>query len=138
MKPVTLNEAVSAWHELKELVRVRVETQPPSEHKLQWLASSKLVLSGPWQVEAQFADVRAQFEVRYQRFGAALGQANIEVPIGVRIKGPEVWGLTPVWGDTHIFWRLNDVYDITPDSLVTRVLDRLATYYQEYKLHAIT
>jgi len=134
---VASGEAVKTWQELQELVRALVPKESQSVPKIQWLASGRLVLIGPWQVEAHFAENGGKYEIRFQRFGGDLTRANYEPTPGGRIKDPDVWKLEPVRGTTRIFWRLSNFADLTPETLANRVVERLKTYYEEYKVVAI-
>jgi hypothetical protein len=127
-----------AWQKLKDLVKAEAEGHPfqAGQTQLRWVASGRLVLVGPWQVEAWMVEQSGRFQIRFDRFGAQLGSVNFELPPGRAIIGAEVWDLKFVEGEREVFWRLNGQH-LSPDRLARKVVDNLNRYYDAYRLSAV-
>jgi hypothetical protein len=137
MTDLTSSQSAEAWRKLQDLVRSLVPTEPGAP-QLRWIESGRLALLDEWQVQARFSAERETYEVHFERFGAELGNSNFEPTPGLAVRRPEVWRLEPVRGKIDVFWRIGDGPEIRqPNSLATRIVERLKNFYQEYKLAAL-
>jgi hypothetical protein len=137
MTDLTSSQSAEAWHKLQDLVRALVPKEA-GVPQLRWIESGRLALLGEWQVQARFTAEKQQYEVHFERFGAELGKSNFEPTPGLAVRRSEVWKLEPVNGEIDVFWRIGDGPEIKqPNSLATRIVDRLKDFYQEYKLAAL-
>lgn len=127
-----------AWQKLRDLVKAEAEAHPSQvgQTQLKWVASGRLVLMGPWQVEARMVEQSGRFQICFDRFGAQMGSVNFELPHGHAVIGAEVWDLKFVQGEREVFWRLNGQH-LSPDRLARKVVDNLIRYYEAYRLSAV-
>lgn len=130
--------ATQAWEQLQALVKAEAENwkgaQQPSFH---WSRNGRLALMGTWQVEAAFVEGgRDCFLIQFDRFGAQLGTANCELPLGVKTIELEVWRLEFISGSTTPFWQLRG-QALSPERLARKIVEYLTEYYEKVKLAAM-
>jgi len=134
------SDVSAAWHELQDLVKSAASTRMEkggAEEQFRWNPAGTLVLIGQWQVQARFLVESANYEIRFERFGAELGAQNFELPPGPPILETEIWRLRPEAGQTDLFWRVNGVQVLSGKDLAKRVVDHLRDYYDKYRLAAV-
>lgn len=125
-----------AWHQLLEIVEQSVSKLDGGrlQTQIQWLRSNRLVLSGPWPVEARFVAEIGKYSIYFERFGADVGDQNFELPTGISSPKTIAWTMLLEISNGQPFWRFSDGQSFTSTNLARRALARLRDFRSEYAM----
>ena|GEM_PF-5968367 len=127
-----------AWQELLESVERSVPTQEATRQpRLQWSRSNRLVLSGQWPVQARFVAELGKYSIYFERFGADVGDQNIELPPGTNSLKTTVWTMLLEISGGEAFWRFSDGQTLKSAEVAKRAIARLPEFQAKYAMSAI-